>query len=61
MTGDRIAHKLTATFYAVLCFMVLTCSVAWGSNTRYEVSISDSPQLGPPNAPITMIEFIDFQ
>lgn len=28
---------------------------------RFEVPIGDSPSQGPPDAPVTIIEFIDFQ
>jgi len=28
---------------------------------RYNVPIDDSPQKGPKNAPVTIIEFLDFQ
>jgi len=28
---------------------------------RYSVPIGDSPSMGPADAPVTIIEFIDFQ
>ncbi len=30
-------------------------------NTRYDVSVDDDPSLGPANAPVTIIEFSDYQ
>ncbi len=33
----------------------------WAAGERVEVPLGDSPTLGPQNAPVTMIEFIDFQ
>lgn len=43
-----------------LIFLLLNIS-AFADVTRFDVPIEDSPQLGPPDAPITMIEFLDFQ
>jgi hypothetical protein len=37
----------------------------WGAvvqaENRVQVPLGDSPTLGPADAPVTMIEFIDFQ
>ncbi len=41
-----------------LLFLPLSLPAA---EPRYDVPVGDSPSLGPENAPITIIEFIDFQ
>jgi hypothetical protein len=43
----------------VLLFL-LACSAA-ADEKRYSVPIGDSPSMGPENAPVTIIEFLDFQ
>lgn len=44
-----------------LVLFLLLASTAWAAAEKVEVPVGDSPTLGPENAPITMIEFIDFQ
>lgn len=46
-------------FFLILLFLI--ASHAGAQEKRYDVPIGDSPQLGPANAPVTIIEFIDFQ
>ncbi|HXX57809.1 MAG TPA: hypothetical protein VEI96_07385 [Thermodesulfovibrionales bacterium] len=41
-----------------LCFIA---SVALAQEKRYTVPIDDSPSYGPSNAPVTIVEFLDFQ
>ena len=41
--------------------LLLLSSLAFSAEPRYDVPIGDSPSMGPENAPITIIEFIDFQ
>jgi hypothetical protein len=45
--------------------LVLACiviaSAALAEERRFAVPIGDSPTLGPANAPVTIIEFLDFQ
>ncbi len=36
-------------------------AVAPDANQRYDVPIADAPSLGPDNAPVTIIEFSDYQ
>jgi protein-disulfide isomerase len=41
--------------------LLLSASVAFAQDKRYTVPIEGSPVLGPANAPVTIIEFLDFQ
>jgi hypothetical protein len=41
-------------------FLLLFFGVAQAEE-RTEVPIGDSPSMGPANAPVTIIEFVDFQ
>jgi hypothetical protein len=45
---------------AISLFLLLAVSSALALD-RYQVPIDNSPRLGPENAPVTVIEFIDFQ
>lgn len=46
----------------LICIVVLLLfGIAQASEKRVDVPIGDSPSLGPDDAPITIIEFIDFQ
>jgi len=46
----------------VICIAVLLlCSMAQAEDKRTEIPIGNSPTMGPADAPITLIEFIDFQ
>ena len=45
----------------IYVFILLLCGIAHAEEKRTEVPIGDSPSLGPVDAPVTIIEFIDFQ
>jgi len=47
----------------ILCcvFGLLLAGMAQAEEPRVQVPIGDSPSLGLENAPVTIIEFIDFQ
>lgn len=61
-TGDYQAQE-GATMKKLLLFVILffAASVSFAQDKRYDVPVGDSPMLGPANAPVTIIEFLDFQ
>ena len=42
-------------------FLLLSGSAAFSAEKRVTIPIGDSPSMGPENAPVTIVEFIDFQ
>lgn len=48
-------------FGLLLLFIIFACSVQAGEIERFQVPILDSPRLGSDQAPVTVIEFLDFQ
>ena len=55
MTG-----KIIKTVGAVLAAALFLVSFAV-ADPRIRAAVGDSPTLGPADAPVTLIEFIDFQ
>lgn len=45
----------------VIFLFVLMSANAYASENRVKIPIGDSPIIGPNNAPVTMIKFIDYQ
>jgi hypothetical protein len=45
----------------IALIILLLTNGAYGAETRFDIPVADSPSLGPANAPVTIIEFIDFQ
>jgi hypothetical protein len=45
----------------LLIGFLLIAGMSFAEEHRYTVPIGDSPQKGLENAPVTIIEFIDFQ
>ena len=41
--------------------LLFAASLSFAQDKRYEVPVGDSPGYGQANAPVTMIEFIDYQ
>ena len=41
--------------------LLLVAAVTYAAEKRFVVPVGDSPSQGPENAPVTIIEFIDFQ
>ena len=46
-------------FFTVSVFIMV--SLAYSSDKRFDVPLADSPSLGPADAPVTIIEFLDYQ
>ena len=46
----------------LICIVFLLFSgIALAEQKRVDVPVGDSPSMGPADAPVTIIEFIDFQ
>jgi hypothetical protein len=46
----------------LLCiFALLLFGTAHAEDQKTDVPIGDSPSMGPTDAPVTIIEFVDFQ
>jgi len=45
-------------FFMIVVFISMS---AFADEKRFSVPIGDSPSTGPMNAPVTIIEFLDFQ
>lgn len=45
----------------LLVVFLLVASIPHAEETRFNVPLEDSPSYGPANAPVTIIEFLDFQ
>ena len=44
-----------------LALLAFVAGHALAEDVRYTVPIGDSPTTGPPDAPVTIVEFLDFQ
>ncbi len=45
----------------IILFAGLLVPIASAETMRYNVSLEGSPSAGPQNAPVTIVEFIDYQ
>jgi len=45
----------------VFIVLLLSFSLSFAEEKRFVIPLEDSPSYGPKNAPVTIIEFIDFQ
>jgi len=57
----RPGKGTTMKLKACAVFFFLLFSFAFADVQRYSVPIDDSPQKGPKDAPVTIIEFLDYQ
>jgi protein-disulfide isomerase len=44
-----------------IALTLLAAVPAWAADIRYSVPAGDSPTVGPANAPVTIVEFLDYQ
>jgi len=45
----------------MIMFVLLFSTLVFSADKRVAVPIGDSPSMGPENAQVTIIEFVDFQ
>ena len=46
---------------ALMVLSLLVAVPAGAADVRYAVPAGDSPSIGPANAPVTIVEFLDYQ
>jgi protein-disulfide isomerase len=60
MKGDTV--RSNAYRLALWIALTLLAAVPAGAgDVRYAVPAGDSPSIGPANAPVTIVEFLDYQ
>jgi hypothetical protein len=60
LKGDPMRpNALRLAFWIVLT--LLAAVPAGAADVRYAVPTDDSPSIGPANAPVTIVEFLDYQ
>lgn len=60
MKGEGM--RSNARRLAVWIVLTLLAAVPAGAvDVRYAVPAGDSPSIGPANAPVTIVEFVDYQ
>ena len=60
-TGSPLLSNMMKRIFLIGVIALLISGMAQAAEKRYEVEIGDSPSIGPADAPVTIIEFIDFQ
>lgn len=61
-SGNRLPFLRGTMKRILICvFVLLLFGAAFAEEKRIEVPVGDSPAVGPEDAPVTIIEFIDFQ
>ena len=59
LKSDRINNKNEKI--SIILFILFIAPYSFADEKRYNVPILDSPASGPANAPVTIIEFLDYQ
>ena len=47
--------------HILFVFLVFVSSLAFAAERRFDIPVGDSPSQGPADAPVTVVEFLDFQ
>ena len=59
-TASPLLYAMTKKI--LICFVVLLLfSIGYAQEKASEIPLDGSPSMGPADAPVTIIEFIDFQ
>ena len=45
----------------ILTLLLLIAGTAFSADKRVSIPLGSAPSLGPENAPVTIVEFIDFR
>lgn len=45
----------------IIFLLLISSAYSYAEEKRYIIPLDDSPVLGPSDAPVTIIEFLDFQ
>lgn len=54
-------RKLTWAVLAALLVLPAAAGAQPADAKRYQIPVENSPSIGPADAPVTIVEFIDFQ
>ncbi len=57
--GDNMKKKFLFTMLVSLC--VFLSENVCADEKRFDVPLADSPTIGPADAPVTIMEFLDYQ
>jgi hypothetical protein len=49
------------TALRILAMFLMIAGTVFSAEQRIPIPLENSPSLGPENAPVTIVEFIDFQ
>lgn len=56
-----MSKRLIVPVSVAVVFLMGAIAFAAASETRYKIPLDGSPAIGPPDAPLAIVEFIDYQ